>query len=304
MARYNMAIKGTLSVAEVRAAARALRLAGRKLPSVGMVVRMPEAAPARELAHDRGGYYWVGYKFVGGKPRAARGGAEQLRGEYDMLDARGSVVGRFTVRGGLFGLDDPLSVLVAHDGVEPFNDTRYAATIREEITKRRLRLRAAGGKSRGAGPVRVRSDRLYVRRVTKGTSGFQQWGEYDHFVVPPGQARSGHRTEIVGEYLPDANDEFQESFTSAWTGAPNVRGTDLTALLLGPRPRWSSALHVPTPGHERPRTVGGPGGKVRRKPGEYAIIDPRTGRRTWHRSRVGTTTKVAALADAVRKLTR
>jgi len=74
---YNLGIAGTLTVAEVRAVAKMLRWHGFKLPRLGYTMTMPDEAPARELAHDRNGYYWVGWKAPwepgrGGKARKAR----------------------------------------------------------------------------------------------------------------------------------------------------------------------------------------------------------------------------------------
>jgi len=78
---YNLGIAGTLTVAEVRAAAKMLRRHGFKLPRLGYTMKMSDEAPARELAHDRNGYYWVGWKAPGepgrgGKGRKARGGTK------------------------------------------------------------------------------------------------------------------------------------------------------------------------------------------------------------------------------------
>jgi len=47
----------------VRRVSRELRALGRKLPKYGMCARsMPAHMPARELCHDRHGYFWVGYR--------------------------------------------------------------------------------------------------------------------------------------------------------------------------------------------------------------------------------------------------
>jgi hypothetical protein len=58
-----MDLPSNVSRGAVRRVSKELKAMGRKLPKRGWCERnLPTHFPARELCHDRNGYYWVGYK--------------------------------------------------------------------------------------------------------------------------------------------------------------------------------------------------------------------------------------------------
>lgn len=146
---YNLGIAGTLTVAEVRAAAKLLRRHGFKLPRMGYTMRMPDEAPARELAHDRNGYYWVGWKALWERtPRGKR------RSEFSPYNARlwkaYDAAADWCARRGLKGkVGDPLPNLMSGDVVKAINAD-------PEAFEERVRL-SAYARAMGGGKRRKRS---------------------------------------------------------------------------------------------------------------------------------------------------
>jgi len=57
--------------------------------------------------------------------------------------------------------------------------------------------------------VRLFGGRVYVVKRTKGISGFQQWGQFDTFLMLGAKARTNYRLDVTGEYQPGTYQKFK-----------------------------------------------------------------------------------------------